>query len=173
MIATWMLYCTAVSLLLGLAALALEHGFRVRDWSVRWVWVVSLATSLFLPVVGWLAPSAGDPRSTPGPEPVLGNRNSTDPRLLRSRGYTLSLPSAVRRSAPRVLGVQHSCGIRRPDSSAGSRAGADELAPQVGCGHSGAGFQVYGTGRGRIPPSPDRAPGVGACKGRGNPASRG
>ncbi len=32
MIATWMLYCIAVSLLLGLAALALEHGLRVRDW---------------------------------------------------------------------------------------------------------------------------------------------
>ncbi len=59
MIATWMLYCIAVSLLLGLAALALEHGLRVRDWPVRWPWLVSLATSLILPVVGWLAPPSG------------------------------------------------------------------------------------------------------------------
>jgi TonB family protein len=56
MIAIWMLYCTAVSLLLGLAALALEHGLRVRDWPVRWAWLVSLAASLILPLVGWLAP---------------------------------------------------------------------------------------------------------------------
>jgi beta-lactamase regulating signal transducer with metallopeptidase domain len=76
MIATWMLYCTAVSLLFGLAALALEHGLRVRDWPVRWAWVVSLAASLILPVAVWLAP-----RGEGAPSASLASAQSASPAI--------------------------------------------------------------------------------------------
>ena len=42
MIATWMLYCTAVSLLLGLAALALERVLRLYGYATRWAWTAAV-----------------------------------------------------------------------------------------------------------------------------------
>jgi bla regulator protein blaR1 len=47
----WMSYVIAVSLLLGLAALAFEHSARVRQRSTRWLWGASMIGSLLLPLV--------------------------------------------------------------------------------------------------------------------------
>lgn len=46
----WMSYVIAVSLLLGLAALALEHAARVRQKPTRWLWATSMVASLLLPL---------------------------------------------------------------------------------------------------------------------------
>lgn len=47
----WMSYVIAVSLLLGLAALALERSARIRQKPTRWPWVASMMASLLLPLV--------------------------------------------------------------------------------------------------------------------------
>jgi bla regulator protein BlaR1 len=48
---TWMAYVIAVSLLLGLAALAAEHSARLRRASTRWYWLSTILASLLLPTV--------------------------------------------------------------------------------------------------------------------------
>jgi bla regulator protein BlaR1 len=47
----WMVYVIAVSLLLGLAALAAEHSARLRRASTRWYWLATIVASLLLPTV--------------------------------------------------------------------------------------------------------------------------
>jgi bla regulator protein blaR1 len=47
----WMSYVIAVSLLLGFAALALEHAARIRQKPTRWLWGTSMVASLLLPLV--------------------------------------------------------------------------------------------------------------------------
>ena len=46
----WMIYVTVVSLLLGLAALALERSARVRQKPTRWLWGTSMIASLLVPL---------------------------------------------------------------------------------------------------------------------------
>lgn len=58
MIAAWMLYSTAVALLAGLGAMALERGARVLGRAGRWYWVGGMVVTLVLPVAGWLQPAA-------------------------------------------------------------------------------------------------------------------
>ena len=47
----WLSYVVVVSLLLGLAALALEGSARIRQRPTRWLWGTSMVASLLLPVV--------------------------------------------------------------------------------------------------------------------------
>jgi bla regulator protein blaR1 len=47
----WMSYVIVVSLLLSLAALALEHSARVRQKPTRWLWGTSMIASLLVPLV--------------------------------------------------------------------------------------------------------------------------
>ena len=47
----WMSYAIVVSLLLSLAALALEHSARVRQKPTRWLWGTSMIASLLVPLV--------------------------------------------------------------------------------------------------------------------------
>ena len=47
----WMSYVIVVSLLLSLAALALEHAARIRQKPTRWVWGTSMAASLLVPLI--------------------------------------------------------------------------------------------------------------------------
>jgi bla regulator protein blaR1 len=47
----WMSYVIMVSLLLGLAALALERSARVRQRPTRWLWGTSMIASLLLPLI--------------------------------------------------------------------------------------------------------------------------
>jgi bla regulator protein BlaR1 len=47
----WMLYVIVVSLLLALAALALERAARIRRKRTRWLWGASMTASLLLPLL--------------------------------------------------------------------------------------------------------------------------
>lgn len=52
---SWMLYSVVVSLLMGLAALAVERSAQVRQWPARWLWGASMIASLaivFIPSEG-------------------------------------------------------------------------------------------------------------------------
>jgi hypothetical protein len=50
MIAAWMAYAVAISVLLCFAGLALERACRVRRWPSRWIWAAALATPFVLPL---------------------------------------------------------------------------------------------------------------------------
>lgn len=50
MIAAWMAYASAISLLLGCTGLAIEHACRVRRWPSRWIWAAALAAPFVLPL---------------------------------------------------------------------------------------------------------------------------
>jgi beta-lactamase regulating signal transducer with metallopeptidase domain len=47
----WMSYVIVVSLLLSLAALALEHSARMRQKPTRWLWGTSMTASLLVPLI--------------------------------------------------------------------------------------------------------------------------
>ena len=49
MILHWMVYCTVVALLFGVAAGSLERVVRQRGWQVRWLWAGAMAGSALLP----------------------------------------------------------------------------------------------------------------------------
>ena len=63
MIAIWMLYASALSLCLGLAALALERAARLWARPRRFVWAVAIAASLLVPVAGLMIPRVPASRS--------------------------------------------------------------------------------------------------------------
>lgn len=48
---SWILYCLVTSLLMGLAALALERSARIRQRPARWVWAACLVASLAIPFI--------------------------------------------------------------------------------------------------------------------------
>lgn len=62
MIAIWMLYASALSLCVGLAALALEHAARLWARPRRFVWAVAILASLLVPIAGLMIPSAPVPQ---------------------------------------------------------------------------------------------------------------
>ena len=47
----WMIYVAAVTLLLGVAALAAERGARLRRAPSRWLWIAAIVSSLAIPTV--------------------------------------------------------------------------------------------------------------------------
>ncbi|MFW6192880.1 MAG: hypothetical protein ACOC83_05295, partial [Gemmatimonadota bacterium] len=65
MMALWMTYAAAVSLLLAGAALASEKGLELYRKPTRWPWIAALAGSVVLPVLayaastGWIGGAAG------------------------------------------------------------------------------------------------------------------
>jgi len=65
MIAAWMLYCTALALLLIGAGLALERALQFVGRPSRWVWVGAMAGSFVLPVVALMKPQAFRPIAIP------------------------------------------------------------------------------------------------------------
>ena len=48
---SWMLYSIVVSLLMGLAALALERSAQIRQRPVRWLWSTCMVASLAIPLI--------------------------------------------------------------------------------------------------------------------------
>src|SRR5262245_49314035 len=48
---SWMFYSIVVSLLLGLAALALEQSARIRQRPARWLWGTCMIASLAIPFI--------------------------------------------------------------------------------------------------------------------------
>jgi len=69
MIAIWMLYGSALSLCFGLAALALEHTARLWARPRRFVWALTIAVSLLVPLAGLMIPGAPTPHRV-APESV-------------------------------------------------------------------------------------------------------
>ena len=48
---SWMLYSVVVSLLMGLAALALERSAQIRRRPARWLWAMCMVASLAIPFI--------------------------------------------------------------------------------------------------------------------------
>src|SRR3954452_9187695 len=48
---SWILYCLVTSLLMGLAALALERSAQIRQRPARWLWATCMVASLAIPVI--------------------------------------------------------------------------------------------------------------------------
>src|SRR6478752_6081912 len=48
---SWMLYSIVVSLLMGLAALALERSAQIRQRPTRWLWATCMVASLAIPFI--------------------------------------------------------------------------------------------------------------------------
>src|SRR4051794_37916116 len=48
---SWMLYSIVVSLLMGLAAVALERSAQIRQRPARWLWATCLVASLAIPLI--------------------------------------------------------------------------------------------------------------------------
>jgi TonB family protein len=56
--AAWLVYCTAVAVLLGLAAVAAEAGAREVDRPGRWIWFSAMVAAVLLPAAAFFGPSA-------------------------------------------------------------------------------------------------------------------
>ncbi|HEX8243474.1 MAG TPA: M56 family metallopeptidase [Longimicrobium sp.] len=85
MIASWMLYCVVVGVLLGGGALALERAARPLGWATRWGWSAALLLTLAVPAATrFLPPLRSAP---PAPRPVAGpaHATATFTRLPRKR----------------------------------------------------------------------------------------
>ena len=48
---SWMVYSVVVSLLMGLAALALERSAQIRRRPARWLWAMCMVASLAIPFI--------------------------------------------------------------------------------------------------------------------------
>lgn len=64
MIAEWMLYATALGVLLGGAAFALERLAAMRHMAIRWLWLGAIAGTLLGPVLVALLPRSATPAPT-------------------------------------------------------------------------------------------------------------
>ena len=70
MLAAWMLYTVLVSLLVGLAGLAVERALIALERPIRWVWVLALPLALVLSAAPWCFRVVARRRSrTSGPLP--------------------------------------------------------------------------------------------------------
>jgi TonB family protein len=95
MLATWMLYCAAVGVLLSVGALALEHGLRSLGRPTRWAWAGAMALTLALPAVVRLLPAQR-------PAPESASATSSAP-LGRRTPAPLAATTQARRLAPPTL----------------------------------------------------------------------
>ncbi len=91
MIAAWMLYCTALALLLLGAATALERAFHLVGRPTRWVWVGALAGSFALPLVALVRPEAFTPVVIPvAPAPAFTSEAYGTPTAASSRAAVIT-----------------------------------------------------------------------------------
>ena len=72
MIISWMAYSIAVALLVGGAAVGAERCLRLYGKPARWVWVIALATAVFLPLIGIVMPDVLPTWSATSPAMVGG-----------------------------------------------------------------------------------------------------
>jgi bla regulator protein blaR1 len=83
MMLSWILYGSAVALLLALAACAAERGLRPWKLPSRWVWLAALLASLLLPPLVRFAARAASPAPTPRlARPVATRANPVIPITL-------------------------------------------------------------------------------------------
>jgi BlaR1 peptidase M56 len=76
MLATWMLYCAAIGVLLSAGALALERGLRSLARPTRWAWAGAMALTLALPAAVRFVPM----RASPAPAPAASTALTALPR---------------------------------------------------------------------------------------------
>lgn len=76
MMLLWMLYSSAVTLLLAVAAWILEPTIRQRGWPVRWLWALSMLGSLLLPLLAAVLPFR---RALPASAPPLPHADGAQP----------------------------------------------------------------------------------------------
>lgn len=105
---SWMLYSIVVSLLMGLAALALERSAQIRQRPARWLWAASMIASLAIIFI---------PSETPVPTPATTQAGqATTPEVAPSQMLTppptrgielsrLTLPISVADQTPLSEGV--------------------------------------------------------------------
>src|SRR5215475_2055210 len=77
---SWMLYSIVVSLLMGLAALALERSAQIQQRPARWLWAACMVASLAIVFI----PSTA---SVPIPETTYADR-ATSSEILTSKQTT-------------------------------------------------------------------------------------
>src|SRR5678816_187965 len=65
MMAGWLLYCVAVSLLLGVGAAVIDAVLTAYGRPARWVWAVAIAATLAVPTGAYLVQQR-PPRPLPG-----------------------------------------------------------------------------------------------------------
>jgi beta-lactamase regulating signal transducer with metallopeptidase domain/ankyrin repeat protein len=110
MIAEWMLYAVAISLLLGGAALAVERACRLRRWPSRWIWALVLAAPFVLPFAARVVdvpPNPARPMSTGMTNTAAREPNVPAPAAqVRQRMHRL----ATSRGVASLLGVLWVCG---------------------------------------------------------------
>jgi hypothetical protein len=66
-----MLYSAAISAILGLSAMSLDHGLRRRGMPLRWVWIGSICGSVALTAAALLPNRPSSEPLTPATEPVV------------------------------------------------------------------------------------------------------
>lgn len=93
----WMLYATLLSVLFGLAALALERAGTLFRFAVRWVWCLALAAGVILPLLP--RGSAASPTTAPNPSRLDAAE------LLRLPGAAIERAGISAGSADLLLGV--------------------------------------------------------------------
>lgn len=87
MIATWMLYCVAVGVLLSCGALALEQAVRPLGWATRWTWAAALLLTLAVPAATRFLPALR-------PAPTVARPTTTAAKV------TATVTSLPRRARP-------------------------------------------------------------------------
>ncbi len=91
MIAAWMLYCTALALLLVGAGLALERALHLVGRPSRWVWVGALAGSFVLPALALVKPESFTPIAIPvAAAPTLSSEARATPTTASSRASVVT-----------------------------------------------------------------------------------
>src|SRR6266496_2405941 len=86
MIAAWMVYCSALALLLVGAGLALERALHLVGRPSRWVWVATLVGTFALPGLALVKPEAFTPMAIPvAGVPILSSEVSAIPTTASSR----------------------------------------------------------------------------------------
>ena len=91
---SWMLYAIVVSLLMGLAALALERSSQIRQRPTRWLWATCMVASLAIPFIPTRA-SVQIPE-TAHADRATSSENLTPPQTtaIEASRFTLPLISA-------------------------------------------------------------------------------
>ncbi len=102
MIAMWMVWATAVTALLGGAAMATERVARAAGRPGRFVWAAAVVGSLLLAAWSWLAPAHAG-----GPTDAIGGALGVVPAdlLAQLRAMTSASPGLLEQADPWLLGL--------------------------------------------------------------------
>ena len=105
MIAAWMLYCSALGLLLVGAGLALERALQLVSRPSRWVWVATLVGTFGLPAFALVKPEAFTPIAVPVAEAPSLPAESRAASLAPVHGSLVAAPGFSIADLDRPLGI--------------------------------------------------------------------